>query len=741
MKIEDILLEVNEKGIEDIVEIQYIQSLKSKKSKLTNSEKNFINKKFSNFKNFGKCEILKTILVYAIWEPDEAIDVARKKGIFRYSAWDLEENNVESILGFLKQHSSVLNFSKENCRFIEMKLELNWFFIFYRDSEEQLKKLIKKHHRRSSKYNCNGVYVEEALFKELLVYAEILFYSHNSIDMTKDRLNKDSLSGYTIEEITESISYLIFLYDSTIGIKEDHSYTVDPKFVRSSEIEKFILIGCRIIQLKEWELLIDYFKYDVESKDNSIRILHKNELFEKSIRLGNVKRDMQQGLSYMENFKIANKEAVSLSEISGKIKEGLGSDLISVVDDGNLSRYRFEIPQNLICLFNDKNLFLEEWVSVRYYANEQFTDIQNTLDKKITDNCTLDDIIKFHRVFLLFYTITSELLFEQPDESMIIRSLIPFMRDEQLIDLISNFVGDNSKSNELLSFFTYAGNTKLDLQYTPLLKASGGIIFSTSMIAKSNLIRNCIAHSYSIKNQIVNNDPLETLVLECKKIFELNHPEYIVFKNKKFSYLRQHGEIDVLVVSEKDIIIIECKSPFSPINNFEMRATYDYMIKAAKQLNLSKAALSDCSFRERFLKSLGIDNHERNIYTCIILGNRLFNGYTIENHPVRYIKELDMILNNGHIYSEAGRWRVWENEKYSHSDSIEFLSDKYKLGLTGFNAMNKIEESMLIEDKKIIFETYAFDFIKSIEQFDKNFFLEEKNDEFRMKFQNKTNSI
>lgn len=311
-----------------------------------------------------------------------------------------------------------------------------------------------------------------------------------------------------------------------------------------------------------------------------------------------------------------------------------------------------------------------------------------------------------------------------------IRSLIPAFKIEDLENLLCVFIGDEDKTKELINFFTYHQSIKLDLQYTPLLKASGGIIFSTSLAAKSNLLRNCIAYSYLSKNQIVNMDELEPLVAECKNVFS-KHTEYQVFTNKRFSFLQQDGEIDVLVISETDIILIECKAPLNPTNNFEMRASYDHINKAAKQLNLSKAAMSNVAFRKKFLKNLGVKNTPCNIFTCIVFGNRLFNGYTIESHPIRYIRELDMILNNGHIYSEAGVWRVWKNIEFSHNDLIDFITPEYCLGIANQCAMDKVEQYMYVKGKKIVFETYAFNFAKVIVQYDKFFHIESQNADMR----------
>ena len=38
--------------------------------------------------------------------------------------------------------------------------------------------------------------------------------------------------------------------------------------------------------------------------------------------------------------------------------------------------------------------------------------------------------------------------------------------------------------------------------------------------------------------------------------------------------------------------------------------------------------------------------------TCILLGNRLFTGFTGLNHPIRCFHELDMILNKGTIVGQ-----------------------------------------------------------------------------------------
>ncbi len=506
------------------------------------------------------------------------------------------------------------------------------------------------------------------------------------------------------------------------------------KYVLSKEIEDIILLGCKVHQLQEWEVCIDYFNYQVRKRENKYLIFDAEEVFEKSIRLGYVRRDMQEDIFYLKNKNNPEIKAMPLSKISEHIKGKLGKQLIKSVGNGELSRFRFEFPEPLLLLFQDKDMFAdmffeEEVLVIGHCANELIISWNDVINKKITENCTLKDVIMFQRFFIFINLIADQILFRRKDKHKVVRSLIPAFQPETLIEKLTLFIGDRVKSQELISLFTYRRDIKLDLQYTPLLKVSGGIVFLTSLISKSNLLRNCIAYSYLSNNQTVNRDEREPLVDECEKIFSINHPEYHVFVNKKFSFKIQSGEIDVLVISDSDIIIIECKSPLNPTNNFEMRASFDHLNKASKQLSHCKTAFSDTLFRKSFLSNLGVADVPREIYTCIIFGNRLFNGYTIDTHPIRYVKELDMILNDGYIYSQAGTWRVWQQKKYSHSDLISFISPDYALGIANFESMDKVEQYMNIKEKKVCFETYEHNFVKAIRQYDSYFTVESKDED------------
>ena len=726
MNIKDVLINIDSLPLEQFTNKQYISNIKIQKNDLSTSDIRLLSKEIGDFRNSSPEHILKCILLFSFWQPDKAIEVSRKKGVFRYKAWGVKNNVALYLLQNIKKYSSVIEYSDKTLNFIDNKINISWLFDFYKKAESKIVAYIKKHHSTRLITKIDGVYVEEALFKELLAYVDITFYNYKD---HQNPTNKNKLESYGLERIAESISYIVYLYDKTIGIKKDKIYNVVPDYVLSNEIEHIILLGCKISQIQEWEICLDYFGYQLKKIENSYVISSHDPMLEKSIRLGFARTIMQEQVLYIKEGAFL-KNVPSIKEMGDYTIKESENTLIETVGTGKNERYRIKIPEIVIDAFvgKDDALFLEEMLELSHCANELIVPIKELSSRKVTANCSLRDVLSFKRFFVVMNIIAEELLFKQKNKKKIVYSLIPGFNYDSLKKLLSKFVGNATKAEELLQMFTYKKSFKLDLQYTPFLKVGESYFTSISLAARSNLIRNCIAYSYLSGNQIVNKDDKEWLVQKCNTVFKVNHPEYEVFINSNFNYNKQHGEIDALVVGENDLFIIECKCPLLPTNNFELRSSYDHLLKASKQLDLSKAALMDKAFRNNYLKGLGVIEKGRNIHTCIIMGNRLFNGYSMNNHPIRYIHELDMLLNRGLIDSEVGSWRVWENKNFSNSDLLTFLSPNYKLAQANFASMEDTEEFMFIDGKKIYFKTYRYNILKAFKGYDECFAIESRDE-------------
>lgn len=714
---------------------EYIESIKKRKNNLSNTDKRFLLSIIGKFKQQEIEKTLKAIRLYAIWNPDEAIMESRKKGVFRYKAYGFKKNKALYLLKNLLT-DEFYKYSIETINYLTNKIEISYIYTFYKKSEDQLVKYIKNY--KATRIRRGNNYIETAIFKDLLAYIDFYFISSLSL-YDSDNSNKNKLTSYSKEEICEGISYIIYLYDKVIGIREDINYFTNSRYVLSNEIEDIILLACKVNQLEEWELCIDYFNYETNISKNELIIFDKNKMLEKTIKMGYIRNKMQAENFYVNTFKDLE-DVVSIAKLGEYIEKKLGDSMIKEISDGKLSRFRFEFPERLFSIFKEANVkdgmwFKEEIFNIQYGARELVMSFDDVVNKKITNNCNLTDVILFQRLFLLINEIINKVLYKKKDKHKVISSLIPLMRQDILIGILNKIMDNETKVKELLKLFTYNKGIKLDLQYTPFLHASGGIIFSNSLVVKSNLIRNSIAYSYQCKNQIANNDQgLEPLVQTCSEVFKKCKKKYDVRTNVKYKYKRKEGEIDVLVISDSDIILIECKCPINPINNFEMRSSLDHIEKANKQLNLSKDAFNNKEFRKVYFKNWGIEDKNQNIRTCIIFGNRLFTGYSKYAHPIRYIYELDMILNEGIIHSKLGEWSVWEGKEFSHNDLINFLSEDKSFVKFNLESMDEIHEKMYVNGKKIIFKTFALNICKSFKKYDSNLKIIKSNDELKKNF-------
>jgi hypothetical protein len=110
------------------------------------------------------------------------------------------------------------------------------------------------------------------------------------------------------------------------------------------------------------------------------------------------------------------------------------------------------------------------------------------------------------------------------------------------------------------------------------------------------------------------------------------------------------------------------------------------------------------------------------------MGNRLFNGLSVQTHPVRYIHELDMILNEGKIHSSIGDWHIWKGSTYSEIDLVDFLSNDSSLISTNFDAMKPFRQVMHFNGRRIEFESYLFDTLDAIDNYDKHFGVENRDE-------------
>lgn len=714
--------------IENFTE-EIVVELRSKKKSVSKEDKKFLSNIYK--KKLTEIDsIIKAIKLHSIWEPDDAINLIRKKGLLRYKSHEMKINKVLILINDISKDIHLFNYSDNILEYLDTKKQLSWLFNFYRYSEKKLTDEIKKHHANRIRKRINNVILESALFKELLAYIDITFTFNNTTNY--DPSNKNVLNGYSKEEQCDAISYITFLYNKEIGIKSDANYMVDVHYVVSDDIQKIILSACKILEMQEWEISIDFLDYKVQINNNNWTICDAESETEKCIRLGYIRTSLQEQAFYI-TAKPYTEDFLPLSTVVEELYDRFKETLIEEKKEGILSRYTLKFTSIIFQVFREcfsqEALFKEEALIFDQCSKELAMTFDEAVNRKITANCTLKDIIVFQRFFRIANIFLNKVLFKKNNRTKSIMSLIPLMSYDNLFYAINHFINNEIKTNELLDLFIIKNDIKIDLQYTPLVKASGGVLYSNTLVVQSNLIRNSIAYSYQIKNQIPNDDNgLEPLVKRCCEIFNLRKDIYTVFHSKNYKYKGEQGEIDVIIISQEDIILIECKCPILPINNFEIRSSLEHIDKANRQLDLSLNAFNDKSFRNSTLKSWGITYNNQCLRTCIIFGNRIFSGYTKSRHPIRYIYELHTVIRDGTINSTYGKWSMWKEDAFSHQDLLNFISTNNSLTTYQLNSLSKRQEKINVDGKQILFDTYYLNIKSLYKEFDKYYRIIESSD-------------
>ena len=88
---------------------------------------------------------------------------------------------------------------------------------------------------------------------------------------------------------------------------------------------------------------------------------------------------------------------------------------------------------------------------------------------------------------------------------------------------------------------------------------------------------------------------------------------------------------------------------------------------------------------------------------------------------MRYLYELQMVLNDGFIKSEAGTWRYWRNETFSEEDLQLFLSDEDILVKSQLESMKEYCECSVHMKKHIECVSYKLDIFELIKKHNQSF--------------------
>ena len=654
---------------------------------------------------------INSLLIAFKFDKESMFLTIKKKGLFRYSKYVSKKCIVANLVHQLLDYDkTLLLFSDCEKKYLSSVLNLSNQHEFFCRIDKIIVDEIN-----SFEKECKG----KSMVKSLLAYTDFLFFFDYVRSPTNDTT---SILSRSKEEIASAISYLIYRICNK-GEKYQKLQIIDEHYLKSKNLETIIVACCWISDFKEFEILIDYFGYSCVREENKLKIVPPSLDFEKSMRLGYIKSQVQifNDLRHLHDLDVV-KNSPSLEDLVDKLIESKEFKFFKLAKENNYSRYRLEMPEPVFeyisgGFFNQDFLFKEEVIYLSQIFKEQLLNVNDLKEIKIKGDLSIMEVIKIKRSFDLLYLIFSKELhkLDEVDEDLIFRSLIPVFKENEFYNLIEKITSiENIEPYLDMMCWESELNIFLDVQYRPIIFLDEHFIIPLSIFAKSNSIRNLYSSEYKRNNKALFSDGnKDVLVDKLQTYFERasikSYKQIIIPKT----------DIDLFAIYEDTLFVFECKHTLLPVSVYDQRTTFDYIKKAEKQLDFVVKLFGQGKLIKLLEKKCNIDlSGITRIVPTIVLSNRIFNG-NIFKYPVRNINEIENILLRGTMTTKDGVFWIWEKNILQLSDLLEYFSLENKIAKLLFESLSGRTISYDTTYATIEYDTYYLDLKEAEEKMKK----------------------
>ncbi len=532
-----------------------------------------------------------------------------------------------------------------------------------------------------------------------------------------------SLNDLPPEVISEAASYVIHLFRNQF----DGIGMLDIEInISEFDVEKILVSAAKIRAVFEFETMVDFFGYKItpsQESDNKYELHPKSKDFEKALKLGYIQNEVQYALKYTSS---EHWDKDGIKEFAEKLCSDSGKKLV-YLETEPIERYVLAFPwaPPVEKLINSEMFFPMEAFMIEYSLHEWGIDADQLLSFEIADGVHLWDLIKVQRLIELFrWILVSRMRPLLPKEhEKVSQSLLPVFTRHTLRMMFDGAIGKNSQ--RLIDFLSYDSGKGgvLDLQYQPLIKmANEQYALPYNIMANSGILRNSIQLSKRRFYEDGTKDPLSALI---DKVLSRNTSN--VSSGVEYKWNGVQGEIDNIALIDNCLFIFECKNSSLPCSPHEAKTSYDYIVKAAEQLEKIKGFYQDRKFSQYLSKKLGWDIDNKKLVTCIIMSNRMFMGYRINGHVVRGSWETVNFIDTGIINMGGEQKKFWRDSKFCGADLYDFI-EKDIMHTHLHNALipseiaysfgkNTILQKSYYLDMKLVAENFGFvEAVKLIEK-------------------------
>jgi hypothetical protein len=514
---------------------------------------------------------------------------------------------------------------------------------------------------------------------------------------------------HSIEELGEGLSLLTHLYFDIVTADPYGFGLVDEPGLSSGEYRKVLEDAMLLRQIGEAETLIDAYGYQATSQGGQVVIQAKDEVLERSIRYGYIQ------------FESAN---ILVAHQSGQMHTGMptyeaAADALITRNDRRwlqllthpIPRYALSLPGSASGPAKFRELpFREDAVHVDVTAYNLFCTPDDLLALNLKSGLPVEEARQAQRyvdfVRKLFWR--ALLALHSVEEPIAMRSRIPvFKRDELrtffsmcvLPEYVDVIIDALSHSRESQGFF--------DIQYRPILEVDDLYVVPMNILGYSNVFRNLLQSTESRIAWPNDKDPVQVMLGDALAAarFKVRAP----FQTK---HQGRTLDIDVLAMKGDTLYLFECKNPLHPTGVHELRRSLNYAQEAASQLDRAVAAFEDTQKRAQLFRRLGWACPSKlRIVTCVMMGNRMFNGWTVGDHPVRSVREAVRMLESGTVGISGHVYRTQRLQRPSKADLDDYLSSQ-SFAAQSLGLMVPVQRGYKIGESSLTFATFALDLVR-----------------------------
>jgi hypothetical protein len=626
-----------------------------------------------------------------IFFPEAFLAMVRREGHLRPSRYGFEGATAEFVACELLQHGEAIGLLASARAYLESIVALHGLAMNVR---EEIRFLINS--------LAEG---KETTLKGLLAVLDLVFMKPWLLDRRK---TSSEIQFYSVEELAEGFSFLVHLYYENVGIPKQNTILDDRPFL-AGEYERMLVSAARVRVFQESEVFVDVldYKLTLAHKPHSVTLSAPVPELDKAYRLGLIQ-------TLMAKPKVPpagqQEEVLTLEKAGSDLYGILGTQFVGVKEHP-AQRYVFSFPlaEPLQKLLNQDQFFADELRLLDAASRDLMIPIRDLLDFLVTPDVSIRDLLRVQRLLNLvrYYAVAHMLPRLQTARGMVFRSLVPYFSIEGIRELLG-FVLPAGKVMPVVEFLTWGPGQRsvFDIQYQPLLKTGEGWLVPLNVLGSSNIIRNALCLSRRRLHAGAKGDPLAPMITAA-----LHQYTEHVGTTISYSFSETDGEVDVIALFGGFLFAFECKNSLLPASPYEIRTSYDHIVRAARQLSRFAELYRQNEFRDYLAARLRWPiGHDTQLVTCIIVGNRMFPGLRLEGHAVRASYEMANFITTGTIIIAGNEVRLWSGPSFSGEDFRRYIQEDL-LHRPAFDAMEDCTEEYVFGESVFRCKTYVLNMV------------------------------